>query len=1064
MNRQTVACIFLALATLLGPMRAADPAGTISGSVLDPSSAPVPKARVTVTNTATGLNRETLTASDGGFVFPLVPVGPYTVSVQAPGFRRFEQRGVTVLTDVSATVAVVLQVGDVAETVTVQGQAALVETRSGALGQVVNQQKIVELPLNGRNAATLVLLSPGTADLGAGNSRGAGDVTHAADYPGAQAISSNGSRSEGVNYFLDGASNQDPWTNVNNPFPNPDALEEFSVQTNNYSAEYGRASGAVVNIVTKSGTNQLHGSLFEFLRNGAMNARNFFAPVPDHLKRNQYGGSVGGPILKDKLFFFGTYQGTQLRNISTGNSSFVLTPAQRSGNFSSVTRQLVDPANNNAPIPGNIIPASRIDPATLKLLPLIPISGAPNGITFYDKPAKNVENQYMGRVDYILSKHRLYVRYFDTKQTNDPVSGKVNLVASGPGFTYHDQGVSGSYTFTPTPTLLNNVLFSYNRNDTVRVSAAPFGVNTIGVNIAQPPIPEISLSVSGFFSIATGRQGEFNRPAYDFSDNAHWIHGVHEISFGGEFLRVRTNVDNTYRMSGDFRFRGTTYSGNAEADFMLGWVDRFIQGGGDFRLQEGSLASLFLQDNIRVTRRLNLNLGVRWDPWIPFGEDLGRIPCYVPGAQSTRYPNAPPGYLLAGDAGCPGGGTAARWGQFAPRFGLAYNVDAKTVVRGGFGLFYQPPFTEALGTLTNSAPFSPQYMQFSVPFDNPWLGATNPFPAQYDGTTVPGKNAPFTLPLSIVSLTRDWRPARVASWNLAIERQLQKDILLRVAYAASKGTFLGYNIDINASAYGPGANTNNTQARRPNQNFQSVVEDVSGGNSIYNSLQVSLDKRFSNGFNVSANYTFGKTIDEVSYLTDTCSTNTINPYNVRAYRGASDFNVPHRFVLNYLWELPAPKENKVLRGLLGGWQSSGILNWQSGFPLTISSGEDDSLSGVGNDQADLISKPSLTSGSLGSKINQWFTTGAFTTAAPGTFGNVGRNILSGPGTFNLDFSIQRLFTIKERFKLQYRAEFFNGLNHTLLNNPGTTVTSGGFGQITSARDPRILQMALKLRF
>jgi hypothetical protein len=517
-------------------------------------------------------------------------------------------------------------------------------------------------------------------------------------------------------------------------------------------------------------------------------------------------------------------------------------------------------------------------------------------------------------------------------------------------------------------------------------------------------------------------------------------------------------------MSGDFRFRGTTYSGNAEADFMLGWVDRFIQGGGDFRLQEGSLASLFLQDNIRVSRRLNLNLGIRWDPWIPFGEDLGRIPCYVPGAQSTRYPNAPPGYLLAGDAGCPGGGTAARWGQFAPRFGLAYNVDAKTVVRGGFGLFYQPPFTEALGTLTNSAPFSPQYMQFSVPFDNPWLGATNPFPAQYDGTTVPGKNAPFTLPLSIVSLTRDWRPARVASWNLAIERQLQKDILLRVAYAASKGTFLGYNIDINASAYGPGANGNNTQARRPNQNFQSIVEDVSGGNSIYNSLQVSLDKRFSDGFNVSANYTFGKTIDEVSYLTDTCSTNTINPYNVRAYRGASDFNVPQRFVLNYLWQLPAPKENKVLRGLLGGWQSSGILNWQSGFPLTISSGEDDSLSGVGNDQADLISKPSLTSGSLGSKINQWFTTGAFTTAAPGTFGNVGRNILSGPGTFNLDFSIQRLFTIKERFKLQYRAEFFNGLNHTLLNNPGTTVTSGGFGQITSARDPRILQMALKIRF
>jgi hypothetical protein len=724
----------------------------------------------------------------------------------------------------------------------------------------------------------------------------------------------------------------------------------------------------------------------------------------------------------------------------------------------------LDPANNNAVIPGNIIPASRIDPATQKLLPLIPVSSSPDGSVTYDRPQRTSENQYMGRVDYIHGKHRIYGRYFDTGLTLDPMSGKINLVASGPGFTYHDRGVSFNHTFTPSPSLLNNFLFSYNDNDTKRVSAAPFGVNTIGVNIAQPPVPEISLSVSGFFSIATGRQGEFDRPAYDISDNAHWVHGVHEISFGGELLRVRTDVNNTFRMSGDFRFRGTTYSGNAAADFMLGWLDRFIQGGGDFRAQHGTMPSMFVQDNMRLSQRLNLNLGLRWDPWVPFGEDFGRIPCYVPGAQSTRYPNAPPGYLLAGDSGCPGGGTASRYGQLAPRLGFAYNLDrGRTVIRGGFGLFYQPPFTEALGTLTNSAPFSPQYMQFGVPFDNPWIGTTNPFPTSY-GPAIPPKTVGFTLPTGVVSLTPDWRPARVASWNLAVERQLHKDLLMRVAYAASKGTFLGYNLDLNAAVYGPGANGSNTQARRPIQNFQSVVEDNAGGNSIYNSLQVSLDKRFSDGFNVSANYTYGKSIDEVSYLTDTCSTNVINPYNARAYRAVSDFNVPQRFVLNYLWQLPAPKDNAVLRGLLGGWQTSGILNVQSGFPLTVTSGEDDSLSGVGNDLADVISKPSLTSGPLGSRINQWFTTASFKTAATGTFGNVGRNILQGPRTTNLDFSIQRLFTIRERWKLQYRAEFFNGLNHTLLNNPGTTVTSSSFGRITSARDPRILQMALKLRF
>jgi Carboxypeptidase regulatory-like domain len=1056
--------VFALLSSLSICVFAADPTGTIAGTVTDPSGASVPKVRITAVNSRTGLTRETLTATDGGFVFPLLPVGDYKLNVVTPGFRRFEQRGITVTADVNVSIPVSLQVGDAAETVTVEARAVQVETRSGTLGQVVNEQKIVELPLNGRNAATLVLLAPGTADLTAGNSRGAGDVTHAADYPGAQALTSNGSRSEGINYFLDGGSNLDPWTNVNNPFPNPDALEEFSVQTNNYSAEYGRASGAIVNIVTKSGTNQLHGSLFEFLRNGAMNARNFFSAVPDQLKRNQFGGAVGGPIVKDRLFFFGTYQGTQLRNISTGNTTFVLTNAQRGGDFSAVSRQLVDPANGNRPIPGNIIPGSRIDQATLKLLPLIPVSNAPDGRITYDRPQVNSENQFMVRADYNVAKHRLYGRYFHTKQTTDPMSGKVNLVASGPGFTYFDQGVALNYTFTPTPTFLNNALFSFNRNDTNRVSAAPFGVNTIGVNIAQPSIPEISLAVTGFFSIATGRQGEFDRPAYDFSDTAHWIHGVHELSIGGEALRVFTDVNNTFRQSGDFRFRGTTYSGNAGADFMLGWVERFIQGGGDFRAQRGTMTSLFVQDNMRLSRRLNLNLGIRWDPWIPFGEGSGRIPCYVPGAQSTRYPNAPAGYLLAGDQGCPGGGTAARWSQFAPRLGLAYTVDGgHTVVRGGFGIFYQPPFTEALGTLTNSAPFSPQFTLFGVPFDNPWTGAVNPFPSSY-GPAVPGKDAKFDIPTAVVSLARDWRPPRVASWNVAIERQLHKDLLGRIAYAASKGTFLGYNVDLNAARFGPGANGSNIQARRPFQQFQNVVEDISGGNSIYNSLQVTLEKRFSNGFNVTANYTFGKTMDEVSYLTDTCSTNTINPYNVRAYRAVSDFNIPQRFVLNYLWQLPAPKDNAVLRALLGNWQTSGIWNWQSGFPLTITAGEDDALSGVGNDLADVTGKPSLTSGPLGDRINKWFTTSVFKTAATGTFGNSGRNILRGPDTFNIDFSIQRLFILKERWRLRYRAEFFNGLNHTQLNNPSTTVTSGSFGAITGARSPRILQMALKLTF
>src|SRR6266849_1031565 len=351
--------LFCSLLLLVFSMQGADPTGTIAGTALDPSGAAVVGAKVTVTALATGLTRQTVSGGDGGYVFPLLPVGLYSVSIEASGFRRSEQKGIRVEADRSSTVPINLQIGATNETISVEANAQLVETRAGALSKVITQQNIIELPLNGRNAASLVLLAPGTADLNQGNSRGKGDTLQTATYPGAQSISSNGARADDINYNLDGGSNQDHYTNVNNPFPNPDAVEEFSVQTNSYSAEYGRGAGAIVNVVTKSGTNQLHGSAFEFLRNGDLNARNFFAPTHDFLKRNQFGGSAGGPIKKDRLFFFGTYQGTRLRNVSLCNTTTVLTDAQRTGNFSTVSRQLIDPSNGQQ-FPGNIIPANRI--------------------------------------------------------------------------------------------------------------------------------------------------------------------------------------------------------------------------------------------------------------------------------------------------------------------------------------------------------------------------------------------------------------------------------------------------------------------------------------------------------------------------------------------------------------------------------------------------------------------------------------------------------------------------------------------------------------------------------
>ncbi len=1041
---------------------AADPTGTIAGNIADPSGAAVVSAKVTVTAPATGLSRTAATANDGGYVFPLLPTGSYNLSVESPGFKRFEQRGVTVNVDGSTSLPVVLQIGSISDTVTVEANAEMLETRSGTLSMVVGQQKLVELPLNGRNAASLVLLAPGTADLTGPNARGSGDTQQGVTYPGAQSITSNGARADGVNYLLDGGSNIDHYTNVNNPFPNPDAIEEFSVQTNNYGAEHGRASGAVVNIVTKSGTNQFHGSLFEFLRNGSMNARNFFSANPDRLKRNQFGGSFGGPVVKDKLFFFGTYQGMQLRDLSSGNTAFVLTAAQRGGDFSTLSRRLVDPATKQ-PFPGNIIPPSRIDPVTRKLLPLIPVSSAADGFLVFTRPVNDHENQFMGRVDYLLAKHRLYGRYFYSKYPRSAVSGEQDLVRSLGGREFFNQSVAFSDTYNLSATLLNSFNFSFTNNNGKAISGAPFSLKSIGVDIASPTPPEINIQVAGFFGISTGAPGEFIRDNYHIADSVHWIKGVHAFAFGGDFLRMKVDLINSYRQAGRFRFRGSGYSGDARSDFLIGTVERFIQGGGEYAARRGNLGSLFAQDNFRVSRQLNLNLGIRWDPFLPYTDKLGRTECFLAGKQSQRFPKAPAGYLFAGDPGCPDGGSKNAWAQFSPRFGFAYNVsgNSRTIIRGGFGIFYQPPFVEAYNNMVDSAPFSPQIFRYGVPFGNPYAGSRNPFPAEY-APAPPARDIEFQTPVVGVSYASDWKPSQVLSWNLTVERQLRSDVLVRAGYVASKGTHLGYNTDINAPKYFPGAADIDLAKRRPYQGFDLITQNISGGNSIYHSMQLSADKRFSKGFTVGANYTWGRSLDTASFLTDLDGINVINPFNVRAYRGLSDFSLAHRIVTNYLWRLPSPTGS--LRHLLGGWETSGIWNWQHGFPINISSGEDTSLTAIGNDQADVAGTPSYTSGSRGDRIQKWFTTSVFRTAKEGTFGNVGRNTLYGPGIFNIDFSAHKNIPITERLRLQYRAEFFNVLNHPILGNPGTTVTSGSFGRITSAGAPRVIQMALKLNF
>lgn len=1037
---------------------AAEPTGSITGTITDPSGAAVASARVTAVSLTTGLTLESTANTSGDYLFPLVPIGSYKVVIKADGFKSFEQIGIDVRANIAAVVPVTLQVGNVAESVSVSANSELVDTQSGTLRQTVDAMRISELPIQGRNAASLVLLAPGTADLNNQNAK-RGDAVQNATYPGAQVVAANGARGDGVNYLMDGGSAIDHYTNVNNPFPNPDALEEVNTQTNGYSAEYGRAAGAIVNVVTKSGTNQFHGSAFEFMRNGALNARNYFATIGDKLKRNQFGGSIGGPVLKDRLFFFATYQATRQRNYASGFNAFVPTDAERAGDFSGLGKVIVDPVTH-VPYAGNKIPTSQFSPVAQKLLAGIPHSTSPDGFVSWDKPQKEDENQGMGRIDYNTEKHRFYGRYFFSRYEVMGIVDPSNLLALTSGPDFENQNVSVSHTYTIKPNLMNNAIFSFNRNRFTALGAAPFSTPSLGINIATPDLPELNFSVAGYFGISTSTPGKFNRQNYHFTDSMHWVHGKHDIAFGGDMLWMHVDLESYYRMTGRFRFRGSAYSGNAISDFMLGMTERFIQGGGEFAGRRGNLGSLFVQDNIRVSRSLSVNVGMRWDPYLPYGDTLGRTDCYRAGLKSQRYPNSPTGYIFEGDQGCPSGGTQASWAQLAPRIGFAYAMGRgnRTTLRGGFGAFYQPPFVESFNNMVDSAPFSPQVFLYGVPVANPYQSTFNPFPAQY-APKPPAKDVAFQTPVVAVSFSPDWKPARVLSWNLTLERQFAQNWLARLGYVGSKSTHLAFNTDLNAPVL-----TSPTTAARPNSNFEKITQDTSGGNANYNAMQLGLDKRFAQRFTLGANFTWSRSLDWVSSSTDLDGINVINPFNIASTRGPSDYNVPWRFVINYVWQLPSPSKQKLVNGVLGGWQVSGIWNWQAGFPLSIQSGEDNSLTTIGNDLADVVSTPTYTSGDRGARVAKYFSTESFRTNAIGTFGTVGRNTMVGPRQNTFDLGAQKRFRLTESANLQFRGEFFNLFNHVNLGNPGTTVTSASFGRITSAGAPRILQLALKVSF
>jgi hypothetical protein len=1064
---------------------------SISGTVTDPTGGVIPSAKVTLLEVGTGLTRTATSGPEGYYVIGSLRPTSYYLTAEAPGFRTLTETSVTLLANDSVTMNLKLELGSVGETVNVQANMVQVDTTTATLRQVVDSERMIELPLNGRNAGQLTTLVAGAVTAPSNNA----DQGTTKTFPGAVTISVNGGRSNNVSYNLDGVHAEDILSNVNQPLPMPDALQEFSVQTSNYSAEYGQNSSGVVNIVTKSGTNVFHGDGFEFVRNAVFNARNFFAASRDPLKRNQFGGTFGGPAIKDKLFFFGGYQGTRIRSFNSGLSSFVPTPADIAGDFSSLLNasdpnnpqkrviQLKDPSTGQ-PYPGNLIPVSRFDPASLNMLKYLPSAGG-NGLVFYTSPIIQNFNSYITRADYAISAVDRMMFRFNKDWYNQP-----GIYANNNLLTYTDATPDTSYNGTLqethifSPALLNDFRFGVTREVTHRAPPPNVpGVTDFGVqNIYQGPDKSIDgITASGFFTTGGAARGYFARATFAWYDNVRWVRGRHNFAVGGSFEHDRWNKLNALNSYGVFTFSGDA-TGSALADFLLGKLRSFQQGNGQRQSNRYDLYSLYAQDSYKASSRLTLTYGLRWEPSLPWHElyhevEVFRPDLYAKGVKSTVFTNTPPGELFSGDPGVPVDGRSPDYKTFAPRIGFAYDVfgDGKTSLRGGGGVFFnsrQPGSVNASQSMIS--PFSPTVTLTTPqgPFSNPFLGINNPFPLPNPSP----KEVVVPTPVAVASWDPYHKllPAMVYNFNLTIEHQLRDDWFVRAAYVGTRTNHLMTTEEENPAVYTPGS-TLSTDQRRIYQPFGSIKLGSASGDSWYNSMQLSLEKRFSRGFTILANYTWSKSLDNLPVgldaVTPMLNATQVEPTNVTGFKaidqGPSDFDFEQLFVVSYVWQLPSLSHaNRLLRGAAGGWQLSGITTAESGGPLSISAGRDQSQSGIGEDRAVALTPNVYGSGACQGRAPcvDYLMPTAFALPALGSFGTIGKGRFRGPGLFNTDLGIYKRFAISERWSVQFRAEFFNLFNRVNFNNPGLSFSAGGFGSILSARDPRIGQLALKIFF
>ena len=1077
----------------------------LAGSVTDSSAAIVPNVQVTVKDVGTNLAETVESDSSGNYAFNSLPVGQYQLTATGQGFAPLVETGIDLTVGQSATLNLSLKLGGAQDSVTVTGGADLINTTTAEISQVIEETAIKDLPLNGRDPGQLVFLSAGvTNEL---NSQ-ASTLQATNSFPNESGASAGGQRQGSTWYLLDGVSHMDTYTLLALPFPNPDATQEFRVISNNFDASNGFAPSAIVSIQTKSGTDAFHGGVFEFLRNGYVNAANPFSGQVDGLHRNQFGGFVGGPVIlphlyngKDKLFFFVNYQGTRQSYTANTNTAITPTTAERNGDFTAYNGIYTLPA----PFVNNKVNPTAFSPGAVKLLQYIPVGNATGFVNFSFPPQVTTYNEVTARLDYTINdKQRIFVRSFTNSYNQQGQTNPNNILAGVLGSNGVFLSEVASHTWNITPTTLNTLAVGYISYDfhtgtpILNSSGQPICLSQF-INVADPPnecyIEDLNVLPGGAYSQyapATGfssfssNPGNTKRRDYSLTETFTKIIGNHTFAAGADLFHRHHTESSLFFESPIIGFNGQYDDGVPFADFLLGKADSIFQGAGESGATSQWMFGIYAQDQYKIKPNLTLTAGLRWDPNTPAHIAGGRGADYVPGQQSTRYPNAPLGLVFPGDAGITDQLYNSTYTYFEPRIGVAWSITAKTTLRSAFGIFTTPMEDAFYQRVWDVAPFEPSYSAPSsttqyIPFDNPWTnfpggpGLTagkSPFPPFSGPQQNPPSSSTFGGGTGVpATFIPSLKLGETQSWNLSLEQLVSPSWAVHAAYVGSESFHQATTVDRNPGQPGPAGQAFANRGVRFNPNFGSIIQVQDGGTASYESFQAGVEHKFLHGFQIQSNFTWSSTTDVGGSGDPDFESSVSNPFSIAHDKGPSSLNVPFVWVTYGLYQAPTfADRGALMKYALGGWEISAIFSADSGEPFTINGGNGNNNSGYdeGQDRADRVAGVPLKvrKGPKSNWLNNYFNTAAFVQNEIGTPGNSQKYIIQEPPARDMDVSFIKNFSFVEGIKTQLRWEMFNATNTPSYGQPDNNPTDGNFGQITGIGpiNPRVMQAAVKVTF